>query len=64
MVPDALIDNLVISGNETTIAARLTELLGTAISKLMISLLPITGTGEDEQQQAQLMHLVALYCLQ
>ena len=53
MVPDALIDNLVI-GNETTIAERLTELLGTAISELMISLLPITGTGEDEQQQAQL----------
>jgi hypothetical protein len=26
MVPDALIDNLVISGNETTIVARLTDL--------------------------------------
>ncbi|MGH9976840.1 MAG: LLM class flavin-dependent oxidoreductase, partial [Nitrososphaeraceae archaeon] len=58
MVPDALIDNLVISGNETTIAARLAELLGTGIGELMVSLVPITGTGEDEQQQAQLMHLI------
>jgi alkanesulfonate monooxygenase SsuD/methylene tetrahydromethanopterin reductase-like flavin-dependent oxidoreductase (luciferase family) len=57
-VPDALIDNLVISGNETTIAARLTKLLGTGIDELMISLVPITGTGEDEQQQAQLMHFI------
>jgi alkanesulfonate monooxygenase SsuD/methylene tetrahydromethanopterin reductase-like flavin-dependent oxidoreductase (luciferase family) len=58
IVPDALIDNLVISGNETTIAARFTELLETGIDELIISLVPITGTGEDEQQQAQLMHLI------
>jgi F420-dependent oxidoreductase-like protein len=57
-VPDTLIDNLVVSGNETTIAARFTELLGTGISELMISLLPITGAGEDEKQQAQLMHMI------
>ena len=56
-VPDALIDNLVISGNEITIAARLTKLLGMGIDELMISLVPITGTGEDEQQ-AQLMHSI------
>jgi hypothetical protein len=57
MVPDALIDNLVISGNEATIAARFTELLRTGIDELMVSLVPITGTGEDEQQ-TQLMHLI------
>lgn len=56
-VPNALIDNLVISGDETTIAARLNELLETGIDELMVSLVPITGTGEDEQQ-AQLMHLI------
>jgi F420-dependent oxidoreductase-like protein len=57
VVPDALIDSLVISGNETTIAARLDELLQTGIDELIVSLVPITGTGEDEQQ-AQLMHLI------
>ena len=57
MVPDALVDNLVISGNETTIAERLTELLGAGLDELMVSLVPITGTGEDEQQ-GQLMHLI------
>jgi hypothetical protein len=54
-VPNALIDNLVISGDETT--TRLNELLETGIDELMVSLVPITGTGEDEQQ-AQLMHLI------
>jgi alkanesulfonate monooxygenase SsuD/methylene tetrahydromethanopterin reductase-like flavin-dependent oxidoreductase (luciferase family) len=56
-VPNALIDNLVISGDETTIAARLNDLLETGIDELMVSLVPITGTGEDEQQ-TQLMHLI------
>ena len=56
VIPDTLIDNLVVSGNETTIA-RLTELLGTGVDELMISLVPIMGTSEDEQQ-AQLMHLI------
>jgi hypothetical protein len=54
-VPNVLIDNLVISGDETT--TRLNELLETGIDELMVSLVPITGTGEDEQQ-AQLMHLI------
>ena len=57
-VPDALIDNLVISGNETTIAARLNELLGTGIDELIVSLVPVAGTDEDEQQKAQLIHLI------
>jgi F420-dependent oxidoreductase-like protein len=56
-VPDALIDNLVVSGNEATVAARFTELLGTDIGELMVSLVPVTGTDEDKQQ-AQLMHLI------
>ena len=32
--------------------------LETGIDELIISLVPITGTGEDEQQLAQLMHLI------
>lgn len=50
MVPDALVDNLVISGNEATVAARLTELLGAGLDELIVSLVPIAGTGEAEQQ--------------
>ena len=37
-VPDALVDNLVISGNESKVAARLTELLGAGLDELMIYL--------------------------
>ena len=58
-VPDALLDNLVVSGNEATVAARLTELLGAGLDELMVSPVPGTGTGEDEQrQQARLIHLI------
>lgn len=56
-VPDALLDNLVISGNEATVAARLNELLEVGLEELMVSLVPITGTGDDEQH-AQLTHLI------
>jgi alkanesulfonate monooxygenase SsuD/methylene tetrahydromethanopterin reductase-like flavin-dependent oxidoreductase (luciferase family) len=58
IVPDTLIENLVISGNEATVAERLTEVLGTGIDELMISLVPITVANEDEQR-AQLMHLIS-----
>jgi alkanesulfonate monooxygenase SsuD/methylene tetrahydromethanopterin reductase-like flavin-dependent oxidoreductase (luciferase family) len=56
MVPDALIDNLVISGNDVTVAAQLNELLAAGLDELMVSLVRITETGDDEQ--ALLMHLI------
>ena len=58
IVSDTLIENLVICGNEATVAGRLTEILGTGIDELMISLVPITAADEDEQR-AQLMHLIS-----
>lgn len=59
MVPDALVDNLVISGNEEKVAARINELLSAGLDELMVSPVPVTGTCEDEQQQqARLMHLI------
>ena len=59
MVPNALVDNLVISGNEEKVAARINELLSAGLDELMVSPVPVTGTGEDEQQQqARLMHLI------
>ena len=58
-VSDALVDNLVISGNEEKVAARINELLSAGLDELMISQVPVTGTGKDErQQQARLMHLI------
>jgi F420-dependent oxidoreductase-like protein len=59
IVPNALVDNLVISGNEEKVAARINELLSAGLDELMVSPVPVTGTGEDEQQQqARLMHLI------
>jgi len=55
-VSDALVDNLIISGNDATVAARFNELLAVGLDELMISLVPITETGDDEQ--ALLMHLI------
>jgi F420-dependent oxidoreductase-like protein len=58
-VSDALVDNLVISGNEEKVAARINELLSAGLDELMISPVPVTGTGEaEQQQQARLMHLI------
>jgi F420-dependent oxidoreductase-like protein len=48
-VSDALVDNLIISGNDAAVAARFNELLAAGLDELMISLVPITETGDDEQ---------------
>jgi hypothetical protein len=56
-VPDALVDTLVISGNEETVSARLTELLGSGLDELKVSLVPVTDTAQDEQL-VRLMHLI------
>jgi alkanesulfonate monooxygenase SsuD/methylene tetrahydromethanopterin reductase-like flavin-dependent oxidoreductase (luciferase family) len=54
-VPDALVDSLVISGNESTVAARFTELLAAGLDELNVALLPITDAGDE---QSRLMHLI------
>lgn len=54
-VSDDLVNNLVVLGNEATVAARLTELLGTGLDELMVSLVPVTN-AEDEY--VRLMHLI------
>jgi F420-dependent oxidoreductase-like protein len=56
-VPDALVDTLLISGNEVKISARLRELLEAGLDELLVTLVPVSDTAEDEQQ-ARLMHLV------
>ena len=54
-VPDALVDSLVISGNEGTVAARFTELLAAGLDELMVSLVPVV---EEKYEQTQLMRLI------
>lgn len=54
-VPDALVDSLVISGNEATVAARFTELLAAGLDELNVALVPITDAGDE---QSRLMHLI------
>ena len=55
-VPDDLVDSLVISGNESIVTARLTELLASGLDEIMISLV-LTGAGGDDEQK-RLMHLI------
>jgi len=54
-VPDALVDNLVISGNEAAVAARFTELLAAGLDELNVALVPITDVGDE---QSRLMYLI------
>ena len=55
IVPDALVDNLIISGNESTIAARFKELLSAGLGELMITLVPIIDARDE---QTRLMYLI------
>jgi len=53
---DTLVDNLVISGNEEIVTARFSELLASGLDELMVTLLPIKDTGDE---QFRLMHSIA-----
>jgi F420-dependent oxidoreductase-like protein len=56
-LPDELVDTLLISGNKANISARLRELLEVGLDELLVTLVPVSDTAEDEQQ-ARLMSLV------
>ena len=56
-VPDALVDTLLLSGNEATVPTRLRELLGAGLDEILVTLVPVSDTAEEEQR-ARLMHLV------
>jgi F420-dependent oxidoreductase-like protein len=55
-VPDDLVESLVVSGNEATVAARLTELLAAGLDELMVSLVPVIDAGDERKR---LMHLIS-----
>jgi hypothetical protein len=56
-VSDALVDALLVSGNEATVSVRLRELLEVGLDELLVTLVPVSETAEDEQQ-TRLMHLI------
>ena len=55
MVPDVLVDKLVISGNEAEVAARLNELLAAGLDELMVYSVPVIGSDDE---YARLMHMI------
>jgi alkanesulfonate monooxygenase SsuD/methylene tetrahydromethanopterin reductase-like flavin-dependent oxidoreductase (luciferase family) len=55
MVPDALVDSLIVSGNEATVAARFTELLTAGLDELMVSLVPISDADDERKRLMRLI---------
>jgi F420-dependent oxidoreductase-like protein len=55
MISDSLIDSLIVSGNEDTVAAQFTELLAAGLDELMVTLVPIKDAVDE---QTRLMHLI------
>ncbi len=54
-VPDALVDGLVVSGDEATIAARLRELLDGGLDELLVLPVPIADEAAERQRAARLV---------
>ncbi len=55
IVPDALVNSLVISGSESTVASRFKELLDAGLGELMVTIVPI---ADPRDEQTRLMHLI------
>ena len=54
-VTDDLVNNMIISGNEDTVAKSLTKLLAAGLDELMVSLVSVV---DENYEQTQLMHLI------
>lgn len=54
-LPEALIDSLVVTGSEQTIATRLRELLSGRLDELLLLLIPVNN---EAQEWSQLAHLI------
>lgn len=54
-LPDDLIDNLVVSGDEQTIVSRLTSLLKNGLDELNILLVPVRDEAQEWSQLARLL---------
>jgi F420-dependent oxidoreductase-like protein len=54
-VSDEFVNNMIISGNEDTVAKSLTKLLDAGLDELMVSLVSVV---DEKYEQTQLMHLI------
>jgi F420-dependent oxidoreductase-like protein len=54
-VTDDLVNNMIISGNENTVATSLSKLLAAGLDELMVSLVPVV---DEKYEQTQLMRLI------
>jgi len=54
-IPEALVDNLVVSGDQQTIAARLRELLSGDLNELLLQIIPVKN---GPQEWSALTHLI------
>ncbi len=54
-VPDALIENLIVFGDEATIAARLADLLAAGLDELLVMLIVV---ADPQAEEARLMQMV------
>jgi alkanesulfonate monooxygenase SsuD/methylene tetrahydromethanopterin reductase-like flavin-dependent oxidoreductase (luciferase family) len=55
IVPDALVKSLVISGGESSVAARFKELLDSGLGELMVTLVPIIDAYDEQTRLMQLI---------
>ena len=55
MVSDDFVNNMIISGNEDTVAKSLNKLLASGLDEIMVSLVPIV---DEKYEQTQLIHLI------
>jgi hypothetical protein len=46
--PDSLVDSMVISGDEHMVTARFSELLASGLDELMVTLMPIIDTDNEQ----------------
>ncbi len=54
-LPEALIDSLVVSGDEQTVAARLTDLLSNGLDELNVLLVPVKNEAQEWSYLARLI---------
>jgi F420-dependent oxidoreductase-like protein len=55
LIPDALIDNLVVSGDEQTVATRFRDLLNGGLDELLLLPIPVQ---DENQEWSRLAHLI------
>jgi hypothetical protein len=47
MISESLVDSLIVSGNEDTVAIQFTELLAAGLDELMVTLVPIKDAADE-----------------